>query len=238
MAYLLQLALLATTVSARTVFSSVNVGDVWQGQGVAVRVPSSNAALINVSDPSIICNTGFIQPVSQTVVNVPAGGEFTAIFHHTSAGYVGRDPADPLDPTDKGPVLVYVAAVPDATQSSVSDLGWVKIWESGYDTTTKQWGSDKLFVAGGNATFTIPACLKSGQYLLRAESIGLENASSYPGAEFYMSCAQIAITNGGDATPATVSFPGAYTPASPGLVVDDLFGVTSYTTPGPAVFTC
>lgn len=53
-----------------------------------------------------------------------------------------------------------------------ADLKWFKIWQDGYDSTTHQWGSDVLFLNGGNATFTIPACLASGNYLLRAEAIG------------------------------------------------------------------
>lgn len=56
----------------------------------------------DISSPSIICNTGFIQPVSSAVASVPAGGVVSAEFHRTSAGYIGPDPADPLDPTNKG----------------------------------------------------------------------------------------------------------------------------------------
>ena len=35
-------------------------------------------------------------------MQVPAGAQFTAEFHHTSAGYTGPDPADPIDPEEKG----------------------------------------------------------------------------------------------------------------------------------------
>lgn len=40
--------------------------------------------------------------------------------------------------------------------------------------------------------------------------LALHGAGSYPGAQFYMECAQINITGGGSANPTTVSFPGAY----------------------------
>ncbi|GLB38358.1 putative glycosyl hydrolase family 61 [Lyophyllum shimeji] len=231
--FLLSFVLLASSAYARTVFSAVSVNGVDQGHAVGVRVPASNAAITDITSNDIICNTGFIQPVSQAVITVPAGSQVTAQFHHTSAGYVGPDPADPLDPTNKGPVMAYLAAVPSATQSN-----WFKIFESGYDTTTRQWGSDKLFINGGNATFTIPSCLKAGQYLLRAEAIALQNAASYPGAQFYMSCAQLSITGTGTTSPSTVSFPGAYKPTDPGIVVSGIYGVTSYRAPGPAVFSC
>lgn len=57
----------------------------------------------------------------------------------------------------------------------------------------------------------IPECIEPGQYLLRAEMIALHGASNYPGAQFYMECAQINVVGGtGAKTPSTVSFPGAY----------------------------
>jgi len=238
LALLLPLILLASSAYARTVFSAVSVNGVDQGLGVGVRVPAANTPITDLTSNNIICNTGFIQPVSQTVIPVPAGGQVTAQFHKTSAGYIGPDPADPLDPTNKGPVLAYLAAVPSATQSTVTGLKWFKIFEDGYDATTGQWGSDKLFIAKGNLTFNLPSCISSGQYLLRAESIALQDASSYPGAQFYMSCAQLSITGSGTASPSTVSFPGAYQATDPGIVVESLFGITSYTPPGPAVFAC
>ena len=60
---------------------------------------------MDIDSDDIICNTGFIQPVSDVVASVPAGGVVSAEFHHTSAGYIGPDPSDPLDPTDKGQSL-------------------------------------------------------------------------------------------------------------------------------------
>ena len=47
--------------------------------------------------------------------------------------------------------------------------------------------------------------------------IALHGASSYPGAQFYMECAQLNIVGGSGAkSPATVSFPGAYKGSDPG----------------------
>ncbi|KAJ3491708.1 hypothetical protein NLI96_g526 [Meripilus lineatus] len=234
---LASLAVLVGYVSARTVFSQIAVNSVDQGQGVAIRVPSSNSPITDVTSNNLICNTNFLQPVSDVVATVPAGAAITAQFHHTSAGYVGPDPSDPLDPTNKGPVLAYLAKVPDATQSTVTGLSWTKIFQDGLDSATGQWGSDRLFLNKGNVTFTIPSCIESGQYLLRVESISLLQATSYPGAQFFMSCAQIEITGGGSATPAGVSFPGAYKSTDPSIVTN-VFELSSYTPPGPAVFKC
>ena len=99
--------------------------------------------------------------------------------------------------------------------------------------STAQWAVDRMIANAGKVSFTIPSCIESGQYLLRHEIIGassspclvslyggltlklslaLHAAESYPGAQFYMECAQINVVGGtGAKTPAnTVSFPGAY----------------------------
>ncbi|KAI0714035.1 glycosyl hydrolase family 61-domain-containing protein [Cerioporus squamosus] len=236
-AALASLVLAASSVSARTVFSAVQVNGVELGHGVAVRVPFANTPITDITSNNLICNTGFIEPVSDVVASVPAGGVVAAEFHHTSAGYVGPDPSDPLDPTNKGPVLAYLAAVPDATQDDVTGLEWFKIFEQGLNPQTHQWASDILFLNDGYVNITIPSCVKAGQYLLRVESISLSSASRYPGAQFFMSCAQLEVTGGGDASPETVSFPGAYTSTDPGIVTN-IYEDATYTPPGPAVFEC
>ena len=77
------------------------------------------------------------------------------------------------------------------------------------------------------------------RYLLRAELIALHAASNYPGAQLYMECAQINVTGGGTASPATVSFPGAYKATDPGIKFQLYWPKpTSYTIPGPRPFTC
>ncbi|KAF8195540.1 glycoside hydrolase family 61 protein G [Pholiota molesta] len=221
---LLSFVLLAGSAAAKTVFSAVSVNGVDQGHAVGVRVPSSNNPVTDLTSNDIICNTGITAPVSQTVVPVNAGDTITAQFHNSPLGYLGPSPSDPIDPTNKGPVLAYLAKVPSATQTTVTGLQWFKIGQNGFNTATHQWGSDLLFINGGNANFTVPSCLESGQYLFRAEPS--------------MSCAQLSVSGPSSIkTPATVSFPGAYTASSPGIV-SSIVGVTSYTVPGPAVFTC
>lgn len=85
----------------------------------------------------------------------------------------------------------------------------------------------------GKVDITIPKCIPSGNYLLRAELIALHGASSYPGAQFYMECAQINVTGGGSASPATVSFPGAYAGSDPGITINVSAGIYNYLPPLP-----
>jgi len=119
-------------------------------------------------------------------------------------------------------------------------LQWFKIWQDGFVASNSTWGVDRLVANKGLQTFTIPSCIASGQYLLRTEIIALHAASSYPGAQLYMECAQLNIVGGtGAKTPATVSFPGAYQPTDPGITLSIYWPpVTNYTIPGPAVFSC
>lgn len=50
------------------------------------------------------------------------------------------------------------------------------------------------------------------RYLVRMEAIALHVASTYGGAQFYISCGQVNVLNGGSGTPGPlVSIPGVYT---------------------------
>jgi len=57
---------------------------------------------------------------------------------------------------------------------------------------------------------TIPKSVPSGNYLLRAEQLGIHNPGSTP--QFYVNCAQITVTGGGSGVPSpTVKIPGHIT---------------------------
>ncbi|KAK1222208.1 hypothetical protein PQX77_014952 [Marasmius sp. AFHP31] len=238
-------AFYATSVFAHTIFQEISVNGVAQGRTNGIRVPTSNGPIEKVDSnekKDIICNGGinpYKQPVSQAVINVPAGATITAQWNHDLNGPNPSNGDDPISPTHKGPILTYLARIPDATQSTVTGLQWFKIYEDGYDSSTGLWAVDKMISADGKVRFTIPKCIPSGQYLMRHEIIALHSAGQYPGAQFYMECAQINVTGGGNASPATVSFPGAYQGTDPGVTFNLYWPpFTSYTIPGPKVFTC
>jgi len=242
---MLSLALLAAAVGsakAHTIFQRVHVNGVDQGYLYGMRYPTYDGPITDVTSTDIICNGGpnpLVTPFTTDIIQIPAGATVIAEWHHVLQpdGYNSADTADPIDPGHLGPVMAYLAKVPDATQTDVTGLGWFKIWEDGFDGTN--WGVTRLYSAKGLQSFTIPSCIPPGNYFLRAEIIALHAASSYPGAQFYMECAQINITGGGSTQPATVSFPGAYHSTDPGVTIDIYYpAVTNYTIPGPSVFTC
>lgn len=141
-----------------------------------------------------------------------------------------------------GPVITYMGRCPDTGCQDYmpgTDAIWFKIAEAGRDGTSDSWGDSSLMV-GGNAgvQYTIPSCLKAGYYLVRHEIIALHAAYSYPGAQFYPGCHQLNVTGSGTTTPSDlVAFPGAYEGTDAGITYD-AYQATTYTIPGPDVFTC
>ncbi|KAF3924545.1 Endoglucanase-4 [Orbilia brochopaga] len=235
-------ALAIGVASAHTIFQEVWVNGVSQGHLVGVRVPSYDGPISDVTTNDIICNGGLNPlntPYPSTVINVPSGASITMEWHHTLDSEGTNDPADPVDPSHKGPIMAYLAAVPDAHQTSVTGLKWFKVYEDGYDPATNVWAVDKLVSNKGLVTFKLPDCIPSGNYFLRGELIALHGATSNLGAQFYMECAQINIVGGGTASPPTVSFPGAYGQSDPGILINIYYPpIASYTIPGPRPFTC
>jgi len=233
---------LISGVSAHAIFQEFYVNGVDQGHEVGIRVPDYDGPISDVTSNDIICNGGinpYHSPISQTIITVPAGSPVTIEWHHTLAGADPSDSQDPIDASHKGPIMAYLAKVDNALTSTVTGLKWFKIYEDGYNPATGKWAVDTMIANKGKVTFNMPSCIAPGNYLLRGELIALHAASSYPGAQFYMECAQINVTGGGSTSPPTVSFPGAYSGTDPGIKIDIYYPtVTSYTIPGPTVFSC
>lgn len=119
----------------------------------------------------------------------------------------------------------------------------MKFDQMAYDLTkSPPWGSDYLATLGASWTVTIPAGLKSGEYLLRHEILGLHVAGTRMGAQFYPACVQIKVGGTGiKALPAGVGLPGAYNPDDTDGVLVQLWrvnqGQVNYTAPGGPVRT-
>ena len=142
---------------------------------------------------------------TDTVIDVTAGSTVTAIWRHT----LTSGPDSVMDPSHLGPTLAYLKKVDDAKTDPGPGDGWFKIQEDGYSGGV--WGTSKVINDGGKHQIKIPDCIEPGQYLLRAEMIALHGAGTYPGAQFYMECAQLNIVGGSGAkTPDTHAIPGIY----------------------------
>ncbi|CEL58627.1 putative endo-beta-1,4-glucanase D OS=Neosartorya fumigata (strain CEA10 / CBS 144,89 / FGSC A1163) GN=eglD PE=3 SV=1 [Rhizoctonia solani AG-1 IB] len=139
-----------------------------------------------------------------------------------------------------GPVVTYLAKAPsDITKwNPGTSAVWFKVAEQGL--VNGKWAATDILKANNWVySFKLPASLAPGQYIVRHELIALHAAYSYPGVQIYPSCLQITVTGSGTSTGPSnkVSFPGAYTASTPGIVYDAYKGLTTYPIPGPAVWT-
>ncbi|KAF3921953.1 Endoglucanase-4 [Dactylellina cionopaga] len=233
---------LAGSASAHTIFQQLWVNGVAAGQDKGIRVPTYNGPVSDVLTNDIICNGGvnpLRTPLPSDIIDVPSGSTLTLEWHHGGSGPDPNDASDPVDPSHKGPIMVYLAKVDSALTTTVTGLKWFKIYEDGLNVATNTWAVDKLVAAKGLVDVKLPTCIPPGNYLLRGELIALHGAGSYPGAQFYMECAQINIIGGGSSSPPTVNFPGAYSGSDPGILVNIYYPpLTTYVIPGPRPFTC
>ncbi|KAJ7289511.1 glycosyl hydrolase family 61-domain-containing protein [Mycena rebaudengoi] len=143
-----------------------------------------------------------------------------------------------------GVVNVYMARVPSGSTAATWDGSgtvWFKVFQI---TAVTDGGTSIKYPATGltQVTFPIPPATPSGQYLIRIEHIALHVATTFGGAQFYIACAQVEVTNGGTGTPGPlVAFPGAYTKATNWRFrrsINIYWPIpTTYVQPGPAVWT-
>ncbi|KAN0093827.1 lytic polysaccharide monooxygenase [Hyaloscypha variabilis] len=236
----------ATAVNGHAIFQRVRVNDVDQGQLVGVAAPAKNNPVQDVTGASIACNTGLLSPVSSAVVTIPAGAKVGAWYQHVIGGpQYNPDPDNPIAHSHKGPLMVYLANVDDASTAAWTGVDWFKVAEEGLDTTTGLWAVDLMIAGNGWWNFTMPSCVAAGDYLMRVELIALHSAYGLNGAQFYMSCANIKVTGSGTTLGnATVKFPGAYTATDPGIKINIYNGtipnndLKPYPIPGPVPMTC
>ncbi|KAL7268808.1 hypothetical protein RUND412_008556 [Rhizina undulata] len=228
--------LLAGYASAHTIFQEIGINGVMQTRYDYMRLPSYDGPITDVTATELACNGG-INPLvlnSTDVATVAAGSTITLQWAQTLD--TDFDTGLIIDSSHKGPIMVYMAKV-DSALGDIPNTGWFKIYEDGYHSDGT-WAVDTLIANLGKVTVTIPSCIPAGNYFFRGEIIALHAASSYPGAQLYMECAQLTVTGGGSTQPATYSIPGIYASTDPGITFNLYASTISYTIPGPAVFSC
>ncbi|KAL5383847.1 hypothetical protein DPSP01_005647 [Paraphaeosphaeria sporulosa] len=220
--------ILAATASAHYTFPALVAGGSATGQWQYVRKTTnyqSNGPVTDVTSNQIRCYE--LSPGS------PAQGTYEVAAGST-IGFTAQSSI-----SHPGTLQFYMAKAPSGqTAASFDGSGnvWFKIYEQGPTISGGQlsWPSN----GKSQVTVPIPKSLPSGEYLFRVEHIALHSAGSAGGAQFYISCAQVKVTNGGNGTPGPlVSFPGAYKATDPGILINIYYPVpTSYTPPGPKVW--
>ncbi|KAG7097499.1 hypothetical protein E1B28_004841 [Marasmius oreades] len=210
------------------------VNGVDQGKNVGLRIPPNNNPVTDVTSKDLTCNVNGLSGSGVQTLSIPAGATITLEWHQHDQ----RTGEDAISGGHKGPVQVYIAKAP-STAASFDGQGavWTKIYSSGLlNPSTQQWATDIVNANGGKHSVVIPSSLPAGEYLIRGEIIALHVASTYPGAQFYIGCAQVKISSGGSANPPKVSLPGAYQGSDPGITVNIYNNLQSYIAPGPSVW--
>ncbi|KAJ7121477.1 glycosyl hydrolase family 61-domain-containing protein [Mycena epipterygia] len=228
---LVAVAALAAKVSAHYVWPQLIVGGANTSTWQYIRQTNNWQDLnpmTDVTSTDVRCYTSAESNTAST----------TTVAAGSTVGFtVSGNPSNLYHP---GVLNVYMAKAPAGTDVASWDgsgTGWFKIYQI---SAVTDGGTTITFPATGmsEVTFPIPAQTPSGQYLIRIEHIAIHSASYYGGAQFYIACAQVQVTNGGTGTPGPlVAFPGAYTVQEPGILIDIYYPIpANYTQPGPPVW--
>ncbi|KAJ7240506.1 glycoside hydrolase family 61 protein [Mycena rebaudengoi] len=221
------LSSLISQAQAHYTFPSLIVNGVTTPAWTNVRKTNnfnSREPVIDVTSPDFRCYTSATAATAATV-SVAAGGTLGIM----SDGTIYHP----------GVVNVYMAKAPNGNATSFTGDGnvWFKVYQI---TAVTDGGTSITFPANNipSVSFTIPKSLPTGQYLVRMESLALHSATTFQGAQWYVSCGQVSVTGGGSGTPGPlVSIPGVYTGREPGILINIYWPIpTTYVQPGPAVW--
>jgi len=185
--------------------------------------PDYNPTL-TVTDAKVRCNGGTSAPLNATVA---AGGSVKAIWTQWTH--------------QQGPIMVWMYKCSGEFSScDGSGTNWFKIDQMGMTApplTGTSWGTAVVYKDLA-WTSTIPSKLAPGNYLIRHELLALHQADT---PQFYAECAQLVITGSGTETPSgsyLATIPGYASQNDPGIMIDIYSSTaTTYTPPGPAVWT-
>ncbi|KAJ6259754.1 Endoglucanase-4 [Drechslerella dactyloides] len=213
-AFLASGALLVQSASAHYIFQTLNGGSPYQYFRTNTNY---NSPVTDTTSTDMRCNVGALTGGSTGTYTVSAGtsvtlGLDTAVYHN-------------------GPILFYLGRVPSG-QTAQSWDGSGTNWGPNFSGGSVTWPLSQTY------SVTIPAGIPAGQWLLRAEQIGIHNP--YPAGipQFYIGCLQLQVTGGGSCSPSYFNIPGHIRENDPGITVNIYNNFNSYTYPGPAPQSC
>ena len=155
-------------------------------------------------DTDFRCNLGATANAARGTAQIKAGDSLAMTL---GVGATMRHP---------GPAQVYMSKAPSTAAAYDGSGGWFKIHQETICNPSGNikedawctWDKDRV-------SFKVPAEIEDGEYLIRAEHIGLHGAHGGE-AEFYYGCAQVSVSGGAGSAPAsTVKIPGMYQKADP-----------------------
>ncbi|PSK48385.1 hypothetical protein B9Z65_5561 [Elsinoe australis] len=176
-----------------------------------------SCGMLDAKDPRLSCYQTAVKAAPE-VLSVTAGQPISFI------------PGNNMGHT--GPLLWFMAKVPQGQDVKTWDPTGKDVWFKIQQSGSKAGSTYPDFDAGFNqVNTTIPRQVPSGDYLLRFEHIALHAGDP----QFYVGCAQISVTGGGNGAPAPLAaLPGVYTQGEPSLNLSLIKG--PYVYPAPAVW--
>ncbi|KAG9197117.1 hypothetical protein G6514_002259 [Epicoccum nigrum] len=237
-------AALLDTASAHGFVSGVTTNGAWTAGSNPVwyYLPSAQRAQTAGWD-ALNQDNGFVEPASASTDNINCHKSATAGKQYASVA-AGADLKfywNTWPDTHKGPIINYIAPCNgDCTTLTPGSLRWTKISQGGLITPggSGTWVTDELIKNNFTSSTTIPRNLKAGNYVIRHEIIALHSASSDNGAQFYPQCLNLKVTGSGSvAPPSGVAGTSLYKRNDPGVLFNLYNNPTSYSYPGPAVWT-
>jgi hypothetical protein len=230
---LLTLSSLTTLSTAHYNFESLIVnGHITNPYEYVRRTTNGWSPIGDVKSPNLICNEGGLDPATMgsTKTYPVTPGDTVGFTVNIEIGH-------------PGPLAVYMSRAPDGipVNAYMGDGEWFKVYALTYshiDEWDIHWGN---FYGGQpirNFTFELPEELPAGEYLLRAEHIGIHQATTFGQAQFYIGCAHLSVAGGGAGVPGpTVKIPGVYDGYEEGILVNINNPVPDhYTAAGPDVW--
>eukprot|EP01111_Echinosteliopsis_oligospora_P000696 TRINITY_DN1080_c0_g1_i1.p1 TRINITY_DN1080_c0_g1~~TRINITY_DN1080_c0_g1_i1.p1 ORF type:complete len:533 (-),score=118.14 TRINITY_DN1080_c0_g1_i1:54-1652(-) len=238
---LIGLSVLVKHTTAHIYLSSVNGNDEFDAIRPERPNGDRNAPITNVNAGDMTCGwLPYASNPANRALPVTAGSNITLQYWHDGPG--ASDII--IESSHRGPCIMYMAANPVNGQ----DPAWFKIWEYGLDSSNKfcvdYLQSSGINAAGrGRISLKIPSYLPTGKYILRSEIIALHQGDVIGGAQFYVNCVELSVTNPATtglvsiSSIPTVKFPGTYSSTDAGIYYNLYqYVLPAYIVPGPSVF--
>lgn len=231
---------LAASVSAHGYVQGIVAADTYYtGYSPSFQYQSPTPTVIGWSDPSDLSN-GYVSDYTSEDINC----HLSATPAQTHAAVSGGDNVTfewtTWPSSHHGPVLTYLAKCSGKCEDAVkSELKWFKIDAAGLiddSSVPGTWATDNLIANNNSYTVTIPSSIASGNYVARHEIIALHSAEESGGAQNYPQCINLEVTSSGTDNPDGVLGTSLYTATDPGILVNIYESLSSYTIPGPTLY--
>ncbi|KAI8947243.1 lytic polysaccharide monooxygenase [Xylaria longipes] len=216
-------ASLLTVAQAHTLFTSLYVNNVKQGQGDGTCVRQTtdlahgNSPVRDLSSDDMACGVDGTTPVNFTCP-APAGAKLTFEYRLNPS----RAGQGFIDESHKGPVAVYAKRL-SSPGADATGPGWFKLWGEGYDMEADKWATEKFIDTNGLVSIQIPTALPAGNYLFRPEVVAMHNVTPQVEPQFYIGCAQVFVES---SVTGDLSIPSEKSVSIPGYLQADNPSVT------------